>query len=199
MPGTELQSLAERFRVRLVPREVRERSLLHNDAGGNWKFAHRSLMEYFLVKGLSGERAISLGTGQPWTDQMCVFATEMLLSGECKRLPGADLHGVDLKAVDLSDVDLSGANLSRAKFDGSILRSANLRHTNLSGAHLLEANLDFANLSGACLDTADVSGLNLTEVRGLTLVQAIAATADGATIWPKRTLTGHSGPVHAVR
>ena len=86
IPTAELQSLAERFRVTLVPREVRERSLLHNDAEGNWKFSHRSIMEYLLVNAASEAKERPPWAGQPWTDQMRVFAREMLISGECKQV-----------------------------------------------------------------------------------------------------------------
>ena len=178
-PDAELQSLAQRFGVNLIPREVRERSLLHNDAEGNWKFAHRSLMEYFLVTNLTTAEQRPLWSGQEWTDQMRLFAREMLLSGECKRMRYADLHQMDLKGADLSGVDLAGGDLSDA---------------NLSKAHLLNANLDDVRLDGA-----DLSGADLRKVRGLTLLQAITATADESTTWPQPLiLESHTGYVTGV-
>jgi WD40 repeat protein len=198
MPDAELQSLAGRFRVKLVPREVRERSLLHNDAEVNWKFAHRSVMEYFLVQGLSTSADRPAWAGKPWTDQMRVFASEMLLSGECKRLPGADLHGVDLTGGGLSDVELSGANLSVANLTGSILRSANLSDAKLTGARLWRARMAAANLRGTSLNYADVSEADLTDAKGLTLERALACISDKDTIWPVRTLAGHTDWVNAV-
>ena len=177
IPAAELQSLTEQFRVKLVPREVRERSLLHNDANDNWKFHYRSFMEYLFVRAASKAENRPLWAGQPWTDQMRVFAREMLLSGECKRLPWADLSGMDLKGADLSGINLEGADLS---------------DTNLTEARLAGANLDSANLRGACLDRADVSSLSLGKARGLTLLQAIASSAHGSTEWPVDFLIGHA-------
>jgi len=183
MPTAELDDLAKHYSVTLDAREVRERSLLHNDAEGHWSFAHRSIMEYFLVKSLSSAKGRPCWSGQPWTDQMRVFAREMLLSGECRRLPYADLKGVALKRLQLSEADLSGTDLTGA---------------DLSEARLRNVNLDFVNLGGACLDNADLCGLDLRQVRGLTLRQSLSAVSDEATGWPARTLTGHSSRVNGV-
>ena len=128
MSATELESIANPFGVKLVPREVRERSLLHNDAKGNWKFSHRPFMEYLFVNAVSRWEGRPLWVGRPWTDQMRVFAREMLISGKCRRLPWADLHEMNLKEADLTGVDLKGADL----------RGADLNKANLSGCDLRE-------------------------------------------------------------
>ena len=189
MPTAELDDLAKHYSVTLDAHEVRERSLLHNDAEGHWSFAHRSIMEYFLVRSLSSAKDRPSWAGQPWTDQMRVFGREMLLSGECVRLPYADLKGVALKRLRLSYADLNGTDLTGA---------------DLSEARLRNVNLDSVNLGGACLDNADLCGLNLRQVRGLTLRQAISAVSDEATSWEatswpeERTLGGHSAEVTGV-
>jgi WD40 repeat protein len=159
-PAAELQSMAKRFGVGPVFREVRERSLLHNDAEGNWKFAHRSIMEYLVVVATSKLKAPKPWTGKPWTDQMRKFAREMLVSRECKCLPGADLDGIDLKGVDLSSVDLSGANLS-----GANLTNSRLSGTNLSGANLHGLDLRGFDLSSVDLSGADLRGVKLNDAR----------------------------------
>ena len=83
MPTSELQSMAERFGVELIPHEVRERSLLHNDAEGNWKFAHRSIMEYVLVNAVPNAK------------------------------DSADLSNANLTEARLRGANLDSANLSR--------------------------------------------------------------------------------------
>ena len=199
-PTAELQSMAERFGVGPVFREVRERSLLHNDVEGNWKFAHSSIMEYFLVTSIvrffladaapkTADRPPWLNL--PWTDQMRNFAGEMLKSGECKHLPGADLRGIDLERVDLSCVALSGASLTGANLSNSRLSQTNLSGANLSEARLVNANLDLANVQGAWLDRTILGGSDLGRVRGLNLLQATAAFADQVTTWPVLTLENH--------
>lgn len=195
IPAAELQSMAERLGVGPLLRDLHERSLLHNDAEGNWKFAHRSIMEYLIVVATSELKDPPDLGGQPWTYQMLGFAREMLISGECKRMPGADLHGLNLKGVDLSGVVLSGANLSGADLSDSRLVGANLSDSrlsksdlsdaNLTEANLTNANLDLANLLGALLDRTDLRGVDLGEAYGLTQLQATTAIVDQATIWPE--------------
>jgi WD40 repeat protein len=194
----ELQSIAKRFHVGPVLREVRERSLLHNDAEGNWKFVHRSIMEYFLVNAASAAVDSRLWAERPWTDQMRQFASEMLQSGEWNNLPGADLHGLDIRGADLSGRDLSGANLRGTNLSYSHLNTTILIDANLSEAHLGRASLDLANVRGARLDGTALGGVDLGKVRGLTLLQAATAIADQVAIWPSRILVGHSKSVAAL-
>ena len=76
IPNDELPSLAEKWKVPLHPWQIRGRSLLNRDAKGNYKFAHRSIMEYLFVFGLiegnEAQRGIRL------TDLMKEFLIEML-------------------------------------------------------------------------------------------------------------------------
>jgi len=157
IPNTELQSMAVHFHIKLEPRDVRQRSLLHNDAEGNWKFAHRSIMEYLLVNALCTTKDRPRWVDQPWSDQMRAFAREMLLSGTYMRLPWVDLQQMDLKGSDLQrNIDLSGANLSHADMSNSLLK-ANLSGGNLNGTCLRKSSLLFGDLRGASLINADLS------------------------------------------
>jgi WD40 repeat protein len=207
VPSAELYSMAERFGVGPIFRQVCERSLLHNDAEGNWKFVHRSIMEYFLVSLIERYLLVAEASntmdrpdwsGRAWTDQMRRFTSEMLRSCEYKHLSGADLHGLDLKGADLSGVDLHGANLSGANLCDAHMSAANLSGANLTEVRLENASIDFANLQGACLDRTVLCGVDLGKVHGLTLQQATTAIVDQLTIWPVHTLVGHSDSVLSV-
>jgi hypothetical protein len=83
----ELTSLAVKWGIPIEDKQLAEyqfstRSLLNRDAEGNYKFAHRSMMEYFYVRhyrnvtGLEAEVMRSVD----WTDQMLTFYWEMLES-----------------------------------------------------------------------------------------------------------------------
>ena len=50
IPGQVLGSLAEEWGIKIDPRHLTGRSLLNRDAQGNYKFAHRSIMEYLVVQ-----------------------------------------------------------------------------------------------------------------------------------------------------
>lgn len=74
----ELQWLATRWNIDVESWKLSGRSLLNRDAEGNWKFAHRSIMEYLFVKQFVSGNFECLNT--EWTDQMLYFLDEILFS-----------------------------------------------------------------------------------------------------------------------
>ena len=76
LPHTEIEPLAQKFGIKLEGWKLSGRSLLNRDAEDNFKFAHRSIMEYLFVK-----RFISIPVSERpvlnWTDQMRRFLWEM--------------------------------------------------------------------------------------------------------------------------
>ncbi len=76
IPRDELTALAQEWNIPLDDWQLTGRSLLNRDAVGNYKFAHRSIMEYLFVKRFTdGEKACH---GIVWTDQMKAFLLEMI-------------------------------------------------------------------------------------------------------------------------
>ncbi|RIK69038.1 hypothetical protein DCC62_24060 [candidate division KSB1 bacterium] len=76
IPRAELAELAKSWNIPLTDWQVSGRSLLNRDAVGNFKFAHRSIMEYLFVKRFTaGEKECC---GLEWTDQMKKFLLEMI-------------------------------------------------------------------------------------------------------------------------
>jgi hypothetical protein len=71
-----LSNLARQWNIQLDEWELSGRSLLNRDAAGNYKFAHRSIMEYLFVKRFVEGEAHTLDV--EWTDQMKRFLAEML-------------------------------------------------------------------------------------------------------------------------
>jgi len=98
---SELEPLAKRFGIALADWQLRGRSLLNRDGAGNYKFAHRSIMEYLFVKRfleLKPEERTMIG----WTDQIKIFFVEMLRYcwESHQRLPNlthVDLEGIKIK------------------------------------------------------------------------------------------------------
>jgi len=77
-PENELYDLAVKNKFDLRPWQIRSRSLLNRDAVGNYKFSHRSIMEYlYVAKLLQGHKICE---GIPLTDMMKRFLLEMLCS-----------------------------------------------------------------------------------------------------------------------
>src|SRR5205809_410068 len=71
---------------------------------------------------------------------------------------------------DLIGADLIGANLSRANLNGADLRSADLSSANLQYANLHQAKLSGANLENALASHTKFPDCDLSEVKGLDLV-----------------------------
>jgi uncharacterized protein YjbI with pentapeptide repeats len=173
VPEADLKPLAEKFGIELAVWQLRGRSLLNRDVAGNYKFAHRSIMEYLFVYHLFAK---GINTCQkPWTDLMKQFAMEMIQERKFlqeKRFPlglsRADFSGVNLKSLNLDFIKLNNANLS----------NADLRQASLKGADLTGINFNNANLEGIdlfVLKEAQASGANLTGAKfdGVDLIRQI--------------------------
>jgi len=76
IPKAELAQLANTWNIPLEAWQVSGRSLLNRDGEGNYKFAHRSIMEYLFVKRLIENDANC--SGGKLTDLMKAFLREIL-------------------------------------------------------------------------------------------------------------------------
>jgi uncharacterized protein YjbI with pentapeptide repeats len=101
-----------------------------------------------------------------------------------------EFHGADLTHADLGNASLTGAQLNGAHLDaktdltGTNLDGAILTDANLSGAKLdrvQDHTLGSANVRGTNFSRADLRGLDLRAVVGLTGAQLERAERDGAT------------------
>lgn len=98
IPRDELAPLAKKWNIPLDDWQLTGRSLLNRDALGNYKFAHRSIMEYLFVKRFL-EIDPELRFKVVWNDQMKKFLREILSDCNDKNLPFPDLTAVDLRGI----------------------------------------------------------------------------------------------------
>lgn len=108
----------------------------------------------------------------------------------------ADLSESELSAADLSTADLIKADLSASHLVASVLKNADLTDSDLSGADFTGADLTAVNfegayltnviLSGAKMGMADIKGVDLSVVSGLTQHQIDVASGDSSTVLPAR-------------
>ncbi|MDM8540752.1 pentapeptide repeat-containing protein [Desulfococcaceae bacterium HSG9] len=143
-------------------------SFLNRDKEGNYKFIHKSLMEYFLAEYFfhtikrKEKRIIRPSELNRETE----YFLKLAISLEKSNLKSLDLSGLNLNRIDLKEAKLNGANLIRANLEdtflgGASLIGANLGRANLGGANLGGANLEDANLVEANLVWANLVGANL--------------------------------------
>jgi len=105
IPEAELRPLALKYNIGLESWKLRGRSLLNRDAVGNYKFSHRSILEYLFVKRFARGKAPP--HTEPWTELMQSFLREMLSGPDAAELvqaaneilskigPFPQLHPVD--------------------------------------------------------------------------------------------------------
>jgi hypothetical protein len=79
VPREELTTLARRWEIPLEEWQLGARSLLNRDATGNYKFSHRSIMEYLFVKRCFAGDVTAQDS--EWTDQMITFGQDFLRAG----------------------------------------------------------------------------------------------------------------------
>ncbi|HLC15756.1 MAG TPA: SUMF1/EgtB/PvdO family nonheme iron enzyme, partial [Thermodesulfovibrionia bacterium] len=120
VPCEELTELAKSWRLKLTNWQLSGRSLLNRDAEGNFKFAHRSIMEYLFVK-----RFLQLPLVErlkvEWTELMKSFLVEKLRHGTAgENLQRVDLSFMHLRKTDLKDVDLTEANIDWSNIENSL-------------------------------------------------------------------------------
>ena len=120
---SDLVGLARQWGIPLEDWKLSGRSLLNRDADGNYKFAHRSIMEYlFVARFLKGEGKC---LDEEWTDQMIDFYMEIL---EHNELAGFRAARHILPKFDKGVVTQFNRSRGRRLFDLilSISRSSNL-------------------------------------------------------------------------
>ncbi|MBN1482003.1 DUF1566 domain-containing protein [candidate division KSB1 bacterium] len=93
-----ITELIQQFGIKVDDWQLTGRSLLNRDALGNYKFAHRSIMEYLYVLQLLKMPSAQRPT-LPLTDQMNIFLADMLRFSFETDHSMPDLAGLDLAAV----------------------------------------------------------------------------------------------------
>lgn len=76
----EIKLLAEKHRIQLDEIEMRSRSLLNRNVLGQYKFAHKSILEYFLAVEAVEDRSFAATFSYEGMDQARVFFEEICLS-----------------------------------------------------------------------------------------------------------------------
>lgn len=171
---------------------ARSRSLLNRTSSGKYKFAHKSILEYFLADEAynnlffrNNYNFSAYTMAASFFREMCIYNVKnKLISVEYMfnmDLKGANLSGIDLTEADMRNIDLKGANLCNAVLTRADLENADLRNANLKDADFSQVNLRSVDLRGANLDgisftftnfkSANLSNINLSgaDLRGIDL------------------------------
>lgn len=75
---TEICEFADKHSIELSDMELKGRSLLNRDGSGRFKFAHKSILEYFLAREMSMQKYVNISFLEQGLDQAFKFNLEML-------------------------------------------------------------------------------------------------------------------------
>lgn len=195
IPKEDLITLAEHWRIPLDEWKLTSRSLLNRDAEGNYKFAHRSIMEYLFMVRFFRQDDRTLQT--EWTDQMHFFLWEMVrkafddFSNMSERLRAAKIfepflyepcfsyfvqavsEGGSRKDVRLPAaaaerfVAFFGARLLKEKCKTNLAVSVSrLKEVKLAGQRWSDKTISFSLLTHYVSDGSDIIPSSASELRG---------------------------------
>ncbi|HYE21020.1 MAG TPA: pentapeptide repeat-containing protein [Tepidisphaeraceae bacterium] len=184
---------------------VEGRSLLHRTSDGCYKFAHQSMLEYFVARSLL-KKPRPIRT----SDQIQEFILDNLQFHQHRKIADLDLGGIAINGLNLPGLDarrsllvnagMSMSDLSNSVFNGAILRGAKfnackLDKANFSAAELQGVTFRECSLRGALLSGQVLNQVTLSEC-DLAGIQLDGTKFDGSTIADTRikktSLTGVS-------
>lgn len=189
----EIKRICKNFEIHLEYIEAKTRSLLNRDAGGNYKFAHKSILEYFLAKkafnDLAFRKKVTLDRFNGY-DMVKFFLFELskvdfqgVLQNNNTVLESYTFKYLQLPYNNFEkrriiNCDFEGSNLDEGNFCEVVFKTVRLNNVSLQGANLslvdlVGADLQNANLRKANLQNADLREANLREadLRGADLIE----------------------------
>ena len=174
IPRAELATLAKEWNIPLEDWVLSGRSLLNRDAEGNYKFAHRSIMEYLVVKRVVEDDPNC--AGMEFTDLMKAFLREVVQDSIAKKktIAPIDPKSVGLQGSQLTLRSQTASNLQQDEVTAMLKQRGfydrNLHKEGKGIAHLYLASerhgekLVIDYVTGlTCQQTGSSNSMNYTE------------------------------------
>lgn len=154
--GAQIENLCKKYNINLRSIEAKSRSLLNRNASGDYKFAHKSILEFFLYKkayedfefrktiilnGLSGYEML-----ESFIKENSTYFIQTLLSNNSK-----EIKSIDFRCFILPKIDFSGINIIDCDFEKCILIEPNFTVATLYNVNFSESYLEKANFLGASI------------------------------------------------
>jgi uncharacterized protein YjbI with pentapeptide repeats len=143
---------------------VEGRSMLHRTSDGGYKFAHYTVLEYFVCRWLiQSHKPIRT------SDQIKSFLVDILASGQLRRLQNLDMSSTVMKGLKLRSVEAHAAVFDnglmlQCDFAHGVFQNASFRGSTIERCDLRNANFGHAVLEGCLLDTIELGGAKLNGV-----------------------------------
>lgn len=163
---TQIENLCEEYHINLRSIEAKSRSLLNRNAGGNYKFAHKSILEFFLYEKAYKDfefRKVIVSNGFSGYEMLEHFIIERslyflnnLLKDNSREIRSIEFKCFILPKIDFSGIDLVDCDFERCIFIEPKFRASTLYNVNFNDAYLRKANFTGANLINTSLNNADL-------------------------------------------
>lgn len=164
--GMEIENLCEKYDIELRSIEAKSRSLLNRNAIGSYKFAHKSILEYFLFRKAYDElefRKVIIANGLSGYEMLKSFLKEKSLEflQSILRDGQTELKAGVFQYLILSESDFSRKKITDCEFMGCIFEKANFIYTEFCNVDFKASNLENANFTGADLRKMTFHDTNL--------------------------------------
>ncbi len=177
----DIEKLCKKYGINLKPIEARSKSLLNRNVNGDYKFAHKSILEFFIANQIyenwSPENPV------PWDEVRQHEMVKRFLKEKClpfwinlQETPHLNvsfhlfvscaMHGTGFSNRRISDCEFIDCDFSGSDFTGTVFSSVRFVNADFSRANLAGIDLNNYDLSGArfehaCLKNAKLRGSNL--------------------------------------
>ncbi len=188
IPIKELDAFAKSIGVDLSLWKISGKSLLNRNEF-NFKFAHRSILEYLFVKAYL-EAPMDQRKNVNWSDQMKVFLVEIISTENVKdlsmldlrmidfrglrfektsfkkcNLSGSNFGGCSLEFVDFEDADCTGVSFDKAQIKLSVFRNTSLRQSTFIEASFNEVYFWKVDFGGSAFIRSKLSNVEFAQIR----------------------------------
>ena len=172
---SEIEDLCKNYNIPIDKMNARARSLLTRNANGDYKFSHKSILEYFLAWKAYDEvgfrRDITLNKFVGY-DMVNFFLKEMCLSHLQKLLDDnpSELKDYSFNYMQLSNINFLMVNIINCDFSGCNLSNNRFFNVKFENVRFIDANLQDASFACDSFDKVNFSGADLTRAN-LTFVE----------------------------
>ncbi|NBJ94457.1 pentapeptide repeat-containing protein [Parablautia muri] len=171
--GAQIESLCKKYKINLRSIEAKSRSLLNRNAGGDYKFAHKSILEFFLYEKAHKElefRKLIISNSLSGYEMLEYFIKERSLYfiNNLRKDNPREIKSIVFKCfilykVDFSGIDFIDCDFERCVFIEPAFKAATFLNVNFSEAYLEKANFLGANLVNTSLNHANLRKCELRD------------------------------------
>lgn len=166
--------------------DTRTCSFLNRDMDGNYKFTHKSFMEFFVAKKfyreINEDKIVTFKIkplspeiidfmGKLDLDKNKIYDTIYLTANhkfeDVRYIGGNAISILTRMGETLTNKDFSNTILQNANFEGAICDNSNFSNAELQNSNFIDSSLIYANFEGAKLDGSIIEGMGRVTVVSL--------------------------------